>query len=263
MDSYAAGMSLLVLALLCLPRAAHACGGCVDAIWSRESWLLGTLGTLVLVGIADFVAVRIGLAWRRDEATPRLRVHRWAPVLAIGLGVFVSGSMYMGSVRALYGGLAAGLGLFSLLAFVQLGRGSLPLLGLRLALLAWGLFAAVVQARPAARSGEALLDLVVRHPIGQMAPGDGPRNWVERELIRRGSRGVPGLERRLDELEPDQVQRDPRRAIELLAVHRRLGGSAAPRGEACRELGLPTPYRWRGGETEPLQAELCGASPPE
>jgi len=225
----AAGALAAALAALA-PAGAWACGVCSDAALRRQRWETSVaLGLVVALGAEAIVYVAYRLVRRRETG------YRRAPVLfmaglataIVGFGTAASG-LFMAATFAV--GLLASF-VRSLIADAEHG----PLVVLWRVLVVAVVFAGMtVRASPAQVKTPRLVTLAMIAPDSW---GEAPKGWVEEQLTARPD-SKEEVERRLAALVAKGPPGPRAQDVELLRLHRLLGGDPAMRAPVCLRWGV-------------------------
>jgi hypothetical protein len=248
--------SLGIVVVALVPAPALACGMCTDAAVHRRYPLAGLpLNLVIALGVEALVFTLCMALARKENGYLRAKVLFGAAFasVAIGFPTHASG-LAMATV------FAAGLAwtfVRSLWANQDLGWrvGAVRVAGVA-ALIA----GQVVYAQPGNVGTAKLVTLCL---IGPDSWGNAPMGWVEEQLVaRRDAREE--IERRLSQPRGPRVRSID---VELLRLHRLVGGSLEARSSTCESLGAgkapePPISTWHGSADPPagLLTALC-ASP--
>ncbi len=243
--------ALLFVVALCAPRAALACGACVDAAFRAQSWWAPALGPSLCVLVVD--AVVFAAASRVAGFVPRVRMRRF---VLIGFVASFAAAMWQG-----------GSGVWGIGAFVVvLACGFVASLTIEAARRAvWsvarltGVVAGVVvlglaPARPATRKTTELVR-VAAPPHATWAPVEG---WAIDELLQRDDVQA-AFDEQLARTPPTSDPASAWRAHRsLLRLHARVSGAPAWRMSTCAKAGV-VPAKIVDAAERGEAARLCGA----
>jgi hypothetical protein len=240
----AACRALAIFVALLLPGHALACGFCTDAVVRRRFWASSlALDLVVGLGLEAMGYVLFLVVTRRTTAFARALTHFAAAIAATVVGFFTLASgLAMAATFAV--GLAVSLAR-SLWADRALGALVLASrLGLALGISALGL----ALSHPASLSTHRLVSIALIAPDSW---GEAPQGWCEERLLAEPDARLE-VEKRLGEVRGPLARAQD---VEILRLHRLVGGDAAARGAACARLGAL-------GAVEPAVATLHGRPGP-
>jgi len=228
--SRAAWQRLLCALLLLAPGEAGACGWCTDAVLRRRFWPASLALDLVVgfgleaLGYSIFLIVL-----HRPTAYRRATLLFGAAIAAVGVGFFTRASgLAMASTFAV--GLLVSF-VRSLVADRAMGARVLAVRAVAaLALTATGLWLS----HPGSLATHRLVSLSL---IAPDAWGTAAQGWCDRELVGRAD-ARQEIERRLAEIKGPLARSQD---VELLRLHRLVGGELVERRAACAALQAQGP----------------------